>query len=312
MEIIEAKLMSPAEIKEWESFSYGKGIKKKNDSAQYCAHNIKELIKQHSEYKDIEVKAKYDKYSEYCNGVNKRNESNNNIYNSIIAGNDVKCQCGGTLVHKKGQGYDFISCNKWTNKLIPHDTYNLLPFREIDSYDVFKSNYQFGKNYLNDFRKHYGISHIMSSVLFEYLFVINNETPLCAELDSSHYQTGVTSRNQANKEEMMIKHIIKTKFPKVSDQLFIRYNTNFLKFQVAIIDIVASNPNEVVIFEIKKNETLADVNKLDFYQSLMKKIMDTIKDKRILTSHHIFYSFLSAEAIKPLRGLTLKQLTDEF
>jgi hypothetical protein len=312
MEILEARLMTHAEIKEWESFTFGRNLKKKNDSAKYCAHNIKELIKQHREYKDIEIRAKYDKHIEYVNSVNYKSTNNNNIYKSIIAGNEVKCQCGGTMVHKVGAGYDFISCNKWTNKTIPHDTYNLWPFRELDSFDVFKSNYQFGKNYLNDFRKHCNISSVMPSVLFEYLFVINNETPLCPELDAAHYQVGVASRNQANKEEMMVKHIIKTKFPKVSDQLFIRYNTNFLKFQIAIIDIVASNPNEVVIFEIKKNETLADVTKLDLYQSLMRKIMDTIKDKRILTSHHIFYSFISAEAIKPLRGLTLKQLTDEF
>ena len=307
MRIEKVKLMSAEEVARFKSNIYGKGSEKKQLSINYCADNTKQIIEWHREYKAIHLMKRFENAVAQQKLAQSRQDEHNQIVFEIKE--ELKthyCQCGSPMHYIPR--YGFAGCTNYRNQNYKHDTYN---FRDFEykplNYEDFAKDYQFPSTYLNDFKQHYNIAFVMSSILYEFLFEINNETPH-ANINTNVYNTGVRNALRSKTEEMIAKSIIRNKFKTVKEQVHFSLELNGV-YSVRVIDLLASNENEVFVFEQKKHEHLCDFEKMELYRRIVEIFLRQRKDNRVVKSYFIIYD---QEETSNEKCLTLNQLKNEF
>jgi hypothetical protein len=306
MKITNVKLMTTEEVANFKTKVYGSGSEKKQLSSDYCAKNINDIIQKHKDYKDIHLNNAYEKSVNWTLSNNEKIKENNKIVNDVKNGIKHFCICGSEL--RFVSNFNFVGCSNWNNQNQKHISFNERQINNVIEYNDFISTYEFSTTYLNDFKKHYKMDFIMSSILYEYLFEVYKQNCYCKNLNYNNYQNGVNSQKESKKQELIIKSICLNKFKKVVDQLHFSLKIDN-KFSVRIFDLVCSNDDYIYILEIKKHKDLQDVLKLNLYQDILKQYLTQINDTRPVKSYTIVYE---GEGDLSSNCLTIKDLENEF
>jgi hypothetical protein len=309
MVLSKIKVMTAEEVANFKKKVYGAGSEKKQLSADYCAKNINDLIRKHEEYYLIHLEKKYNKYKEQYDSSISLSIDNNNIINDVKNNLHTHyCICGAELNYIKN--YNFVGCTDYRNEDYRHTSYNYKAVTELQSFHQFCNDYTWSKTYLNDFRNHYGITFIMASVLYEFLFEVYGQECYAIELKSNTFQTGVNASKQSKKEEFIVKSICNELFDIVSDQVHFSLEIDG-KYSVRIPDLICSNESKVVVFDIKKNNNIVDLLKLNLYQDIVTQVCKDRNDYRIVESYHIVYD-KKAYTDHTTRTITINDLKPKF
>ena len=308
MELKNVKIMSSEEVANFKTKLYGKGSDKKQLSSDYCARNIQDLIKKHRDFYDVYIGLKYDKYVLTTKSYNDIIIDNNTIFEEVKDGKEHLCNCGSAL--KYISNFNFVGCSNYNDKSEKHININYKEPQEIDSYFDFKSDFEFGKGYINEFKKHYNLNFLMSSIIYEFLFEVYGETCYSNELTYNSYQSGVNSASNSKKEELVVKSICKSIFNTAKEQLHFSYYLDE-KYYVRIPDLICSKENIVFVFDVKKNNNITDLLKLDLYEKIVSQYLKSKGDNREVKSYHIVYDKDSYDD-KNTRTITINTLKNEF
>lgn len=308
MKLEKVKIMTAGEVANFKTKMYSKGSEKKQLSSDYCARNINDLIQKHKDFYDLHIGLKYDKYALGIESYNIIRADKNQIFDDVKNGIPNYCTCGSNL--KYISNFNFVGCSNYHDKRENHININYQNLQEIDSYFEFKSNFEFSNSYINDFKTYYNLNFLMSSIIYEFLFEVYGQKCYSENLSYNNYQTGVNSAKQSKKEELVVKSICNNVFENVKDQVHFQYYIDN-KYFVKIPDLICSKNNIVYVFDVKKNNSITDILKLDLYQNIVKEYLKTKNDKREVKSFHICYDKDSFDD-KNTRTITLNTLRNEF
>ena len=302
------KIMTAEEVANFKTKMYSKGSEKKQLSSDYCARNIKDLIQKHTDFYDVYIGLKYEKYSLAVDTYNDVKAQKNQVFEDVKSGINHFCTCGAKLRYI--EHFNFVGCSDYHNKKEQHININYQPLTEVDSYWEFKSDFEFSNNYINDFKNYYNLNFLMSSIIYEYLFEIYGQKCYSENLSYNNYQTGVNSAKQSKKEELIVKSICNNVFENVKDQVHFHYYIDN-KYYVRIPDLICSKGNTVFVFDIKKHNDATDILKLDLYQRIVTEYLKTKHDFREVKSFHICYDKDSYDD-QNTRSITINTLRNEF
>jgi hypothetical protein len=307
MKVEKVKIMTTEEVADFKRKVYGKGSEKKQLSADYCAKNIKDLIKKHDEFHNVHIKEKYNKYKEYWESYNALVMDNNILFDEVK--NNTKshsCTCGAKL--KYISNFNFVGCSDYRNESQKHININFKNISEYQSFEDFYYEFEFSNTYINDFKKHYKLDFLMSSIIYEFLFEVYGQKCYSNDLSYNNYQTGVNASKQSKKEELIVKSICLELFHIVKEQMHFSLVLNG-KHCIRIPDLICSNKNKVYVFDVKKNNDVIDLDKLNLYQEIVKQHLANKNDKREVLSFHIVYDKNSTDDLKT-RTLTINSISN--
>lgn len=236
MIISNVKLMTAEEVSNFKMSLY-KGDEKKQESAKYCADNLKLLCQKHDEFYNYLTDEYYRLYLEKKNAYSSAIIESNEIYLSVKSGKDKFCTCGAKLRYISN--FDFVGCSNFKDQTLQHCNFNYKePIEILTKRDFIKQTEIFGQNYLSKFKKWLKIEFVSTSVLYEFLFTVAGLKPYFA-IDTSKYNTILNSKTDSKTQESVLKELLKTKYKTVLDQPHFRCDINDVS-SVRIPDFICS------------------------------------------------------------------------
>jgi hypothetical protein len=323
-----AKVLNSQEVTDYKKKLTSKQ-NKKQESSEYCRVYIEKLIKAHSDF-ERHKKAEQFRYAVdavkrshffYNQRIEKAKEIDQYFDQFLNWDNTPQCDaCGADLVYRAS--HDFISCSNYRAPLTEgkkHTTINRISIPEkptqnpeditLDSIEI-----SLGKNYLSEFKEYAGIPKwVMVSVIYEYLFQVNEVKCLCPDLSADYFTIAPNNSRRANMDEQVIEGVLRNHFPKVTPQVHInfRYIDESYKY-LKIPDFICTRPGEVFVFDVKKNTDNCDLDRLDLYHELVEFLVNQNKMVQVaqVHSYHLIYGLneLTAHDREVNRCVTVQDL----
>lgn len=257
--IQEAKIMSKLEIENYIS-SFKNKKKEQFDFSKYS----KEIHYQYSEIEQSIIEGYNEKRQTQIDRMKKFEEK--------------ICDCGLKMRYIKDHG--FWGCPDYQNKDKKHNTFN-------NFFNVYPIRHDVPSNWLNIILRELKTGkEATTRELLEYL-KYNHYDDL--RLKYTKKDTIIISdgfkkaKENSTKTELNILKILEENQLKAKRHIYIKYKlSNENKYHICIPDIVASSDSYVFLIEVKENEMYINEKQLTLYFELLKTIMKSNNDERIL------------------------------
>lgn len=202
-----------------------------------------------------------------------------------------KCNCGSNLNFVRN--YKFWGCPKYQiNNNIKHITFSE-NHAQILSNKYENIKVRISRDWCTDILKSLNLNKKIKAKELLLFFISNNLNDLRYKYGYNPTIETISSFVKANRrskiEELEIKDFLEDHFNKSSFQTYIKYKLQNEYERIKILDLIVSDKKSVYLIEIKRNDSFLDLNQLNFYSDLMKKIMLDNNDKRQLKKLFIVY-----------------------
>lgn len=312
MGILDAKIMPPDEVEKIRLNREYKNKIKRDKSTSYCEQNKDAIIKNHSDYYSIRINNEYTEYLKNIEYSLNYMPKGNRILQDIRTGHPHYCQCGALMKEVNGRNGVFVGCSKW-NKTNDHNSYNVYEFtpQVAIEFPQFQDEYEFNRNYLSEFMKHFKMKDVMPSILFNYLQEWNQHI-YCESITADSFTVGVDNQKLSKIQEQEILKILTDRWTKVQYQLNLQYTCDGITWGHKIPDFIVSDESIVIIIEAKSTISGCNMDTLSLYHDIMECLMAKLDDKRELYHYHVgfteIYDEIPLKMKQDYRYLTLDEL----